>query len=104
MELLLLGEDVTNSCTDARSALRQSVRQKPLEIAVRMKIPLWDDTGVRNALQNERGPLFIAAVQGTMLDEIATETYRAAPDEIARLGSAVARAIDPHAPEGLGTG
>ena len=64
-----------------------------------MKIPLWDDTGVRNALQNERGPFFIAAPQGTMLDEIATATYRAAPDEIARLGCAVARAIDPHAPE-----
>ena len=97
--VFLLGEDVTNTAPMLDLALRQSVRQKPLEIATKMKIPLWDDSGVRNALQNERGPLFIAALQGTMLDEIATATYRAAPDEIARLGSAVARAIDPHAPE-----
>ncbi len=97
--VLLLGEDVTNTAPMLDLALRQSVRQKPLEIAARMKIPLWDDTGVRNALQNERGPFFIAALQGTMLDDIATAAYRAAPDEIARLGFAVAHAIDPHAPD-----
>jgi NADH-quinone oxidoreductase subunit G len=83
-------------------ALRQSVRQKPFEIATNMKIPLWDDSGVRNALQNERGPFFIAAPQATMLDEIATATHRAAPDDIARLGFAVAHAVDPHAPEASG--
>ncbi|MGD0234849.1 MAG: NADH-quinone oxidoreductase subunit NuoG [Syntrophorhabdales bacterium] len=97
--IFLLGEDVTNIAPMLDLALRQSVRQKPLEIATNMKIPLWDDSGVRNAVQNERGPLFIAAPQGTMLDEIATATYRAAPYDIARLGCAVARAIDPHAPE-----
>jgi NADH-quinone oxidoreductase subunit G len=97
--VFLLGEDVTNSAPMLDLALRQSVRQKPLEIAIGMKIPLWDDTAVRNALQKERGPFFIASLQGTMLDEIATATYRAPPDEIARLGCAVARAIDPHAPE-----
>ncbi len=97
--VFLLGEDVTNTAPMLDLALRQSVRQKPLEIATNMKIPLWDDSGVRNALQNERGPFFIAAPQETMLDEIATAAYRAAPDDIARLGCAVARAIDPHAPE-----
>jgi NADH-quinone oxidoreductase subunit G len=95
--VFLLGEDVTNSAPMLDLALRQSVRQKPLEIATGMKIPLWDDAGVRNAVQSERGPFFIAALQGTMLDEFATATYRAAPDDIARLGWAVARAIDPHA-------
>jgi NADH-quinone oxidoreductase subunit G len=96
--VFLLGEDVTNSAPMLDLALRQSVRQKPFEIAAKLKIPLWDDSGVRNAIQNERGPLFIATVQGTALDEIATATYRAAPDELARLGCAVAHAIDPLAP------
>ncbi|HME44087.1 MAG TPA: NADH-quinone oxidoreductase subunit NuoG [Syntrophorhabdales bacterium] len=97
--VFLLGEDVTNTAPMLDLALRQSVWQKPLEIAVSMKIPLWDDKGVRNALQSERGPFFIAGLQQTMLDEIATATYRAAPDDIARLGFAVAHAIDPHAPD-----
>ena len=97
--VLLLGEDLTNTAPMLDLALRQSVRQKPMEIATNMKIPLWDDSGVRNALQKERGPFFIATPQGTMLSEIATETYRAAPDDIAKLGFAVARAIDSHAPE-----
>ena len=96
--VLLLGEDVTNTAPMLDLALRQSVQQQPLEIAVSMKIPLWDDKAVRNAVQSERGPLFIATPQGTMLDEIASATYRAAPDGIARLGCAVACAIDQRAP------
>ena len=96
--IFLLGEDVTNTAPMLDLALRQSVRQKPFEIATELKIPLWDDSAVRNAIQNERGPLFIATPDGTMLDEIATATCRAAPDELARLGYAVARAIDPLAP------
>jgi len=97
--VFLLGEDVSNTAPMLDLAVRQSVRQKPFEIARKMKIPLWDDKGVRNALQSERGALFIATPQATMLDEIATETYRGAPDEIARLGFAVAHAIDSGATE-----
>lgn len=96
--IFLLGEDVTNTAPMLDLAFRQSVRQKPFEIATKLKIPLWDDSAVRNAIQNERGPLFIATPDGTMLDEVATATYRAAPDDLARLGCAVARAIDPLAP------
>ncbi len=97
--VFILGEDVSNTAPMLDLAVRQSVRQKPFEIAKGMKIPLWDDKGVRNALQNERGPLFIATPQDTMLDEIATEMYRGALDEIARLGFAVAHAIDSGANE-----
>jgi NADH-quinone oxidoreductase subunit G len=41
--------------------------------------------------------LFIANAGATRLDDIATRTYRAAPDDQARLGFAVANALDPRA-------
>ncbi len=46
-----------------------------------------------------KGPFFIAAPGATRLDDVATRTYRAAPDDMARLGFAVAHEIDPAAPE-----
>jgi NADH-quinone oxidoreductase subunit G len=78
--------------------LRQSVRQAPMRIADRLHIPEWLDHAVREAVQDVKGPLFIASPYATKLDEIATSTYRAAPDDLARLGFAVAHAIDSAAP------
>ena len=46
-----------------------------------------------------KGPLFIAAPGPTRLDDVATRTYRAAPEDVARLGFAVAHEVDPAAPE-----
>ncbi len=47
--------------------------------------------------------MFIASVGATRIDDIAAATFRAAPDDLARLGFAVAHALDPAAPrvEGL---
>ncbi|MEO8324866.1 MAG: molybdopterin-dependent oxidoreductase, partial [Nitrospirota bacterium] len=96
--VLILGEDVTNVAPRMALALRQSVRQQPIEIAKKLKIPLWMDHGVRDAIQDRRGPLYIATPSATRLDEIAVATFHAAPDDIARLGFAVAHALDPQAP------
>jgi NADH-quinone oxidoreductase subunit G len=95
--VFLLGEDVTNTAPLLALALRQSVRQKAFERAARMKLPLWDDHAVRNAAQEEKSPLYIASYAATKLDDIAAKTYRAAPDNIARLGFAVAHELDPDA-------
>ena len=97
--VLILGEDVTNSAPRMALSLRQSVRQQPLEIADKLQIPSWMDDAVREAVQDAKGPLFIAAPGATRLDDVATRTYRAAPDDVARLGFAVAHEIDPEAPE-----
>ena len=97
--VFILGEDVTNVAPRTALSLRQSVRQRPImELAERLHIPLWMDHGVREAVQDEKGPLFIAATGATRLDDIATRTYRAAPDDLARLGFAVANALDVRAP------
>lgn len=97
--VFILGEDVTNTAPRMALSLRQSIRQKPLRTATRLKIPVWNDHAVREALQDAKGPLFIATPAATKLDEIATETFRAAPEDLSRLGFAVAHALDPQAPD-----
>ena len=92
--VFILGEDVTNVAPRMALSVRQSVRQQPMEIAKGLKIPLWLDHGVRDAMQDARGPLYIATPYATRLDEVATATFRAAPDDLARLGFAVAHALD----------
>ncbi|MBV8436339.1 MAG: NADH-quinone oxidoreductase subunit NuoG, partial [Silvibacterium sp.] len=97
--VLVLGEDVTNVAPVMALRLRQSVRQAPMRAAADLHIPEWLDQAVREVVQDAKGPFFIASPYATKLDEIATTTYRAVPDEIARLGFAIAHAIDAVAPK-----
>ena len=99
--VLVLGEDVTNTAPMLALALRQSVRRQPMEVAAKLHIPEWDDAAVRTAVQGAKGPLFVASVASTRLDDIATATFHGAPDDLARLGFDVAHVLDPSA---LGTG
>ena len=97
--VFVLGEDVTNVAPIMALRLRQAVRQAPMQIAAQLHIPEWLDHSVREAVQDAKGPLFIASPYATKLDDIAAATYHAAPEDLARLGFAVAHAIDPSAPE-----
>jgi NADH-quinone oxidoreductase subunit G len=96
--VLVLGEDVTNTAPMLALALRQSAQQTRTKIAAKLHIPHWDDAAVRAAAGSEKAPFFIAALTATKLDDIATRFWRDAPDELARLGFAIAGAIDPKAP------
>ena len=96
--VFVLGEDVTNVAPMLALALRQSVRQKPMVIPKELKCPMWSDAAVRQAVQSEKGPLFIANPVETKLDEVATHTIRAAPADLARIGFAVAHELAPEAP------
>lgn len=96
--VFVLGEDVTQVMPRVALALRQSVRQAPMRELDKLHIPPWQDAAVREAVQDERGPLFIAAAHATRLDDIATLTDHAAPDDLARLGFAVAHLLDPRFP------
>jgi NADH-quinone oxidoreductase subunit G len=97
--VLILGEDVSNTAPMLALALRRSVRQQPLERAAALHIHDWDDTAVRVLTQDAYGPLFVTTTAPTHLDDVATATLRAAPDDMARLGFAVAHAIDSAAPD-----
>ncbi len=97
--VFILGEDVTNTAPMLALNLRQAAKNKPAESIKGMDIPKWNDAGIREVVQNNTGPFFIASVHKTKLDEIATGSLRAHPDEIARLGHAVARNINPNLPD-----
>lgn len=96
--VLILGEDPTNAAPMLAYSIRQSILRKPMAIAEALHIDSWSDTAVRNAVQQEKGPLYVAATAGTGLDGVATETFFAGPEDLARLGFAVANAIDAGAP------
>lgn len=95
--VLILGEDLTNTAPMMALAVRQSVKQKRNKIAQKLNIPAWQDAAVKEASQEERGPLFVAGYYPSKLDEIATETYYAAPPDIARFGFSIANIINKEA-------
>jgi NADH-quinone oxidoreductase subunit G len=101
--VLVLGEDVTNTAPMLAFAIRQSLRRQPEESAAQQHIPSWDEYSLRNFVQHEHGPLFIASTAATKLDDVATRIYRGAADDLARLGFALANAFDTSikGPEGL---
>jgi NADH-quinone oxidoreductase subunit G len=98
--VLILGEDVTNSAPRMALALRQAVREKPLENADQIHLPPWHDAALREFIQEEKGELFIAYPTQTKLDELARDTYYAAPDDIACFGFALAGYLNQNAPVG----
>ncbi len=97
--VLVLGEDAWNTAPILGLNLRQAAANAPAAAAVKQKkLNRWDDAAVREAIRYEKGPFFVATPEATKLDEVARETFRAAPADIARLGFAVAREIDSSSP------
>lgn len=97
--ILVLGEDVTNTAPMLALALRQSVRQKPMEKIKAMNIPQWQDAAVREMMQKEKGPLYIASYHETKLDDIATKTFHGSSEDIARLGFEIGSLLNTTAPK-----
>lgn len=97
--VFIIGEDLTNTAPMMALAVRQAVRQKPLEEIAQASIPAWHDAAAREIIQDKKGPLFIASVSDTKLHDVATGSFHAAPDDQARIGYAVAHLLDPSLPE-----
>jgi NADH-quinone oxidoreductase subunit G len=96
--IFVLGEDLTQTAARLALALRQAVKGKATEIAAGARIQDWHMAAVQNVAQHALHPLFIASVAETRLDDIAEQCVHAAPADLARIGFAVAHAIDPSAP------
>ena len=92
--VLVLGEDISNTAARMALAVRQAGRAITFDMAEDAGIPDWQDAGVRGHGQHARSPLFVVTVAPTRIDDIATATSRAAPQDIARAGFAIAHAID----------
>ncbi|SDP22251.1 NADH dehydrogenase subunit G [Pseudomonas arsenicoxydans] len=101
--IFVLGEDLTQTAARMALSLRQSVKGKAEDMADAMRVQPWLDAAVKNIGQHALNPLFIASLAETKLDDVAEECVHAAPDDLARIGFAVAHALDASAPavEGL---
>ncbi|WAH61044.1 NADH-quinone oxidoreductase subunit NuoG [Pseudomonas silvicola] len=96
--IFVLGEDLTQTAARLALSLRQSVKGKAEEMADAMRVQPWLDAAVKNIGQHALHPLFIASLSDTKLDDVAEECVHAAPDDLARIGFAVAHALDASAP------
>ncbi|WP_308721589.1 NADH-quinone oxidoreductase subunit NuoG [Komagataeibacter xylinus] len=96
--VVVLGEDVCATAPRLGLSLRQSVRQASLHTADEAKVPRWMDAAVRTLGAECPSALHVLTPAPTGLDDVAAQALRAAPDDIARLGFAIAHAIDPAAP------
>lgn len=92
--VFIIGEDVTNTAPMLALYLRQAAKNKPGELAKDLKIPEWNDAATREVVQGATGPFYIATVHATKLDEIATQSYYAHPDNIARLAYEVKNEVE----------
>lgn len=102
--VLILGEDVTHSAPRLALSLRQAARHASFEMARTLHILPWQDAAVRNLESQALSPVFIASICATRLNDVAMDTYHGSPEDIARLGFAIAHFLDESAPapDGLG--
>ena len=96
--VLVLGEDLLQSAARMALAVRQAINARGDALAAERGIPTWNAEAVKTLAQEAHHPLFLATPEATGLDELAERTLHAAPDDIARLGFAVAHCLDAEAP------
>ncbi len=96
--VLVLGEDITQTGARVALAVRQAVKGKAREMAAAQKVADWQIAAILNIGQRAKHPLFVTNIDDTRLDDIAAWTYCAPVEDQARLGFAIAHALDDSAP------
>ncbi|WP_034916098.1 NADH-quinone oxidoreductase subunit NuoG [Erwinia sp. 9145] len=96
--VLVLGEDLTQTGARVALSVRQAVKGKARELAAAQKVADWQIAAILNIGQHAKHPLFVTNVDQTRLDDIAAWSYRAPVEDQARLGFAIANALDESAP------
>lgn len=93
--VLILGEDIWNTAPMMALAVRQSVMKTAAKGAAQQaRLPIWQDAAIKELVQEEKGFMANITVVSSPLDEMATGSFRAAPDDIARLGFAIAHQLN----------
>jgi len=96
--VLVLGEDLTQVGARVALSVRRAVKGKAREMAAAQKVADWQIAAIMNIGQLAKHPLFVTNVDETRLDDIAAWSYRAPVEDQARLGFAIASALDESAP------
>ncbi|WP_328187649.1 NADH-quinone oxidoreductase subunit NuoG [Marinobacter sp. OP 3.4] len=96
--ILVLGEDPVQSAARLGLNIRQAALARRKALGESIGVPAWNAEALKTLAQDRYHPLFIAWPAATELDDVAQARHALAPDDIARLGFAVAHHIDPAAP------
>jgi NADH-quinone oxidoreductase subunit G len=96
--MLILGEDITNTAPMLALSLRHWLRRRQTAEEIRLGIPYWNDAAIGEIVHEEPSPLYVATTHATKLDTVAAAAVRAAPDQLAQLGFAVAHALSSSVP------
>ena len=96
--VLILGEDLTNTAARLALAVRQSAKNLGKEMAAQMKFPAWHDAAIRQLAMDRKSPVYILSGHATRLDDVAKTVHIASAQDSARIGFAVAHALDASAP------
>ncbi|CAK9885444.1 MAG: NADH-quinone oxidoreductase subunit G [Candidatus Erwinia impunctatus] len=96
--IVILGEDVTQTAARIALSVRQAVKGKAREMAAAQKVSDWQIAAIQNIGQRAKYPLFVTSIDKTRLDDVAAWCGYAPAEEQARIGFAIAHALDEHAP------
>jgi NADH-quinone oxidoreductase subunit G len=96
--VLILGEDLTNTAARLALAVRQSVKNLGRQMGEDLNFPIWHDAAIRQLAMDKLSPLYILSPHTTRLDDIAHTTHITSAANSAKMGMAIAHAIDSTAP------
>ncbi|MEG2267240.1 MAG: NADH-quinone oxidoreductase subunit G, partial [Acinetobacter sp.] len=99
--VLILGEDLTQTAPRMALSVRQASKNKAKEMAAERRTQEWLAEPVQRIAQDEKSPIYILAATQTRLADVATGEVVASPNDIARLGFAIAAAVAGESVTGL---
>ena len=91
--VLILGEDLTQTAPRMALSVRQAAKNKAKEMAAERRTQEWLAEPLQRIAQDAKSPIYILAATQTRLADVATGEVVASPNDIARLGFAVAAAV-----------
>jgi NADH-quinone oxidoreductase subunit G len=100
--VLVLGEDLTQTAARLALATRQAARGRMAAEGAKKNIPEWQVIALADLVQQRKHPVFVSTPEVSRLDDIATATHRGSPEQIAKLGFAIAHRLDAGAPVAAG--
>ena len=93
--VLVLGEDIWNTAPVMALAVRQSVMKTAATQATQQaSLSAWHDAAIKELVQEQKGFLANITILSSPLDPISAITIHESPDNMARLGFAVAHLLN----------
>ena len=99
--VLILGEDLTQTAPRMALSVRQAAKNKAKQMSADRRTQEWLAEPVQRIGQDQKSPIYILAATQTRLADVATGEVVASPNDIARLGFAIAAAVNGETIQGL---